>query len=441
MRKILILCMTLVLVLILGTVAMAKVNLIYYTHTSIQVQGLEPGEYEQKLIDEFEKLYPNVNIDLEVIPYAGDQGKIELSIAAGSPPDILADDIPKLVTYVDAGLLLDFEEVLTAEEKAKFHDIAIKASTVHGKMYYYPMGVRVGSFMVNRNLARKLGVLDLVPINSEDRIWTTAEFEKFLAKVNEVAPDGTYGWCMNVADTGAWGHMVMHFVAGFGGEIFSLENGKYKCIVNSPEVKEGLEYYLRIYGKYKKAIPQGAENVTIIDLDNLWTSGHLVTCPGSVNQVIKERQGTLNVGFDLFLLPYPAKEGIMPGVPADWCGFMVFDTGDAERGKYAKLFVKYFVEHGEDITGANFNTSPVHKDIPIPKAFQQYKEDPEISYALNVETRFAKDLGNACPVMSQFRGLLQIHLQGVLIGAITVDECLQRVEDKTNLLLDEFYSE
>lgn len=429
------LVLVLLMLLVFSLPSLAKVELLYYTHTSISVEGLQPGEYEQKLIDEFEALNPDVKINLEVIPYAGDQGKVELSIAAGNPPDILACDIPKLITYADAGLLADFDDVIN---KSDFYDFAIEASTYSGKMYYYPMGVRTGFFMVSKTLAEKLGVLELIPLEG-DRVWNTDRFEEFIAKVNELSKDGTYAWCLNVADSVAWGHQIMHFT-GFGGEIFSFENGKYKCIANNPEMKEGLEWYVELMAKYPNAIPQGAETVTIVDLDNLWTSGNLICCPGSVNQVIKELDGSANQGFGLSLLPYPSKEGVSPGLPADWCGFMVFKS-DPEKEKYAKLFVKYFVENGEDLTGANYNTSPVQKTMPIPKAMEQYVDNPEINYALNVGTQFAKDLGNACPVMSQFREMLQIHLQGVLIGSITVDECLQMVEDKTNELLEEFYSE
>ena len=433
----------LILVLLIGLLvgslaitATAKVNLLYYTQTSISVEGLQPGEYEQKIIDEFETLYPNVEIALEVIPYAGDQGKIELSIAAGMPPDILADDRPRMMKYADAGILVDFEDTI---DKTNFYDFAINASSYKGKIYYYPMGVRNGSMMASKSFAEKHGLLEYLPLEG-DRGWNTEDFENLLVKANEILPEEDYAFCMNFADGGAWGHLLMQFT-GFGGNIFVEKDGKFKCIANNPEMKEGLQFYLDVYNKYPNAIPQGAETITIVDLDNLWTSGHLLLCPGSVNQRIKELQGTANIGFDLALFPYPSKEGVLNGVPADWCGFMVFDNKDAEKAKYAKLFVKYFVDNAPDLTGANYNTSPVQKDIPIPIAFEQFKDDSEISYALGTHSKYSKDIGNACPAMSQFKEQLLINMQGVLIGEITLDECLRIVEKKTNEYLDEFYSE
>jgi hypothetical protein len=81
--------------------------------------------------------------------------------------------------------------------------------------------------------------------------------------------------------------------------------------------------------------------------------------------------------------------------------------------------------------------------MPIPKSFDAYVGDPEIEYALKVLPKFAAnaiDFGFDSPVISQLKELFVSHMQGVFIGAITVDECLKMVEDKTNKLLDEYYA-
>jgi multiple sugar transport system substrate-binding protein len=436
LNKILLVLLVSLLVFGFAITAIAKVELSYFTHTSIQVEGLEPGVYEQRLIDEFEKLYPEVNIELEVIPYAGDTGKVEFSIAAGTPPDILACDIQNLVKYANAGILLDFNDILTKEDLADFYPFAIEGSTVNGKMYYYPMGVRAGAMIIDRTLAKEWGVFDWLPFNREDRSWTAEEFAHFIQKVNEL--NKGYGWCFWYADNTAHHHLNMMLIQGFGGKPFIFENGKFKCIINSPEAIEGIKFYLDLYKKYPNAIPQGAESIGVGDMDNLFLNKKSLAEPASINQVIREKKGDVAyTGFDQRLLPYPAKKGLSNGVPLDWCGYVVFDNKDVEKAKYAKLFVKYFVENAPNILEANFNSSPVRKSQLLP--FQQFKDDPEVQYALNVLTKFGKDFGISCPVYSQWRELLQIHMQGVFTGELTVEECLKLVEDKTNQLLDEYY--
>jgi len=436
----------LVMCFLVSMIGMAKVNLNYFTHTSISVEGLQPGEYEQKIIDGFEKLYPDVHIDFEVVPYLGDQGKLQFQIAAGNSPDILAGDIVKVASYVDAGLLLDFDDVI---DKTSFYDFAVEASSINGKMYYYPMGLRPGSFMISRTIARNFGIEDMLPLEG-DRIITTTLFEEMIAKANANAKDDkTYAVYTNYADTVSWSHWFAMLIGSFGGQLFAVENGKFKCVINSPESKEGIEYYLNLYTKYPNVMPKGSETIDIYALDNAVSIGTMLTCPGSVNQVILERQGNPysivnGEAADWILCAYPVKEGVKPLVPGDWCGYMVFDNKDAEKAKYAKLFVKYFVENAPDVTGANSNSSPVQKGIAAPKAFDDYAGDPEMEYALKVLPKFAANainFGFDCPVLSQLKELFVSHMQGVFVGAITVDECLQRVEDKTNELLDEFYSE
>lgn len=444
LKKLLLVSLISLLVFGFAITAIAKVNLSYFTHTSIVVEGLQPGEYEQKLIDEFEKLYPEVNIELEVVPYLGDQGKVELSIAAGSPPDIYSCDIPKVKFYVDAGLLLDFDDVI---DKSTFYDWAVEASSVNGKMYYYPMGLRAGSFMISREIAKKLGVEDMIPLEG-DRIITTSLFEKIVAKSNENVTDETYAVYINFADTVSWSLWFSMFIGSFGGNLFTIEDGKFKCTINSPEAKEGIEYYLGLYKKYPKVTPKGSESIDIYALDSAAKTGKMLTCGGSINQVILERQGTPyclvdGKAVDWILIPFPTKEGIKPLFAGDWSGYVVFNNHNEEKAKYAKLFVKYFVDNAPNLTGANFNSSPVQKGMPIPKSFDAYVGDPEIEYALKVLPKFAAnaiDFGFDSPVISQLKELFVSHMQGVFIGAITVDECLKMVEDKTNKLLDEYYA-
>ncbi|MBU2685832.1 MAG: extracellular solute-binding protein, partial [Gammaproteobacteria bacterium] len=203
MKKLLLVMLISLLISSIGMTGMAKVNLNYFTHTSISVEGLQPGEYEQKVIAEFEKLYPDVHIDFEVVPYLGDQGKLQFQIAAGNSPDILAGDITKVASYVDAGLLLDFDDVI---DKTSFYDFAVEASSINGKMYYYPMGLRPGSFMISRTIARNFGIEDMLLLEG-DRVITTKLFEEMIAKANANAKDDkTYAVYINFADTVSWSH-------------------------------------------------------------------------------------------------------------------------------------------------------------------------------------------------------------------------------------------
>lgn len=435
MKRLIILGLAIFLILGLTINGIAKVKLDFWTSPSIKVEGLEPGEYEQRLIDEFEALYPDVEIVLEVIPYASGQNKIEFNIASGTPPDILSCDIPDMLVHYNAGLLVDFDDVI---DKAKFYDYAIKACSIDGKMYYYPMGLRPGAMTINLDLAKKAEAIDLLPLDRPDRAWTAEEFKTYLIKVSELP--NVYGWCFNFGDTIAHHHQRMLLLHGFGAVPFVFIDGKWVCTINSPEAAEGIKFYLDIYNNYPDVMPRGMENAGIGDFDGLWCQSKMAACMGSINTVVNNRKGADPQG-EVILVPYPAKAGLSPCVPSDWCGFEVFNTGSDIRASWAKQFVKYFVDNGPDLTGANFNTSPVQEGMPTPKAFDEYAGDPEFEFALKHLPKYAMDTGSACPVYSQYAEIFRATMQGVIIGELTVEEGLAIVEDEVNKALDEYYAE
>ncbi|GAI84498.1 unnamed protein product, partial [marine sediment metagenome] len=102
MKKLLLISLICILVFSLAITATAKVKLVYWGFPGVTIKGLLPGEYEQKVIDQFEKEYPEVEVELQIIPYDGGIKKVNLSIVAGTTPDILVDNTFRMGKYADA---------------------------------------------------------------------------------------------------------------------------------------------------------------------------------------------------------------------------------------------------------------------------------------------------------------------------------------------------
>jgi multiple sugar transport system substrate-binding protein len=418
--------------------ATAKVKVSFWTYPSIIVEGLEPGEYEQKVIDQFEKEYPEVDIVLEVIPYEGGTEKVNLSIVSGTPPDIISDALLRVGNYASFGLLVPFD--LTEQEKNDFFPFVIEASSFNGKMYYYPIGIQVQGLSISKKLAREAGVLDLLPFDRPDRHWTADEFKIFLQKIASAKLPGVYSIGMHFGDATSQQFYVMLMCQGFGAKPFTLENGKWKCTLNSPEGIEGLEYYLDIYNNSPGCFPEGVENMSYLDLDNLNANNKLVVYLWGITQIIEGIKGNnqLAADLELALFPIPSKEGIPNSILLAWCGFGVFDNHDKEKAKYAQMFVRYFCENAPDILVANQNVSPVKKSTPKP--FQEFKDNPEVQYYLTEFAKFNKDFGATTPVYGQYKIIFSSVMQGVFTGELTAKEGLDEVTNKVNKLLDEFYA-
>ena len=439
MKKTVLVLLVCVFMFSLAITASAKVKVVYWTYPSITVEGLQPGEYEQNMIDQFEKLYPEVEVELEIFPYDGGITKVDLSIMSGDPPDILVDNVFRVGKYADAGLLVPFD--LTEEEKNDFYPFAIEASTFNGEMSVWPAVVYTQGIIVSKKIAREAEALDLLPLDRPDRNWTADEFKAFLQKVAAANLPEVRGTVMHFADANGQQNFIMLMIQGFGAVPFVYEDGKYRCTMNSPEAVEGLEYYLDIYNNSPGCFHEGAENLTCFDTGRLVSSGKIAVGHGGVATILQGLEGTnqIYIDADASVFPVPSKEGISNSALLSFEAYGVFDNGDAEKAKYAQMFVRYFCENAPDILTIRANGSPVRKSTPIAEAYKKYADNPDVIFYLTQLANYGKDYGTMCPVYQQYKEIWRIAMQGVFTGMITPKEGLNEITRKVNKLLDELY--
>ncbi len=441
MKKILLISLICLLVISLAITVMAKTTITYWTFPRLAIEGLQPGEYEQNMIDRFEKEYPDVEVELEIFPYDGGIKKVDLSIMSGSPPDILIDNVFRVGKYADAGLLVPFE--LTEEEKADFYPFAIKASTFNGEMAVWPTVVYTQGLIVSKKIAREAGALDLLPLDRPDRNWTADEFKAFLQKVAAANLPEVRGLVWHLADANGQQNWIMLMIQSFGAVPFVYEDGKYRSTMNSPEAVEGLEFFIDIYNNSPGSFHEGAETLTCFDGGRLAATGNIVVGHGGIAPILQGLEGISQIyaDADYSIFPYPSKEGISNGALLSIETYGVFDNGDAEKAKYAQLFVRYFCENAPNFLTVQANGSPVRKSTPIADVYKKYEDNPEVQYYLTQLANYGKDYGTMCPAYQQYKELWTITMQGVVTGMITPKEGLDELTRKVNKVLDELYEE
>ena len=441
LKKLLLVSLICLLVFSFAITGLAKVELVYWTFPGIKLEGLQPGEYEQNMIDKFEKEYPEVEIDLQIIPFDGGIKKVELSIISGNPPDILPDNIFRMGKFADAGLLVPFE--LTEAEKADFFPFAVKACTFNDKMYLWPCAVSQTGMMVSKKIARDAGALDLLPLDRPDRSWTADEYTTFLKKVADAKLPDIRGYLFFFGDANGQQDFVMLMLQGFGAVPFVYENGRHRCTMNSPEAVEGLEYYLDLYNNYPGCYHEGAENLSCFDNGRIISSGKIASWISPIGGLLQGLEGTNEIfaDLDISMFPIPSKEGISNSALFSMGAFGVFDNGDAEKAKYAQLFVRYYGENAPNFLTAASNASPVRKSQQIAEAFQKHKDDPDVQFYLTTLAKYGKNYGTTCPVYQQYTEIWRTTMQGVFTGELTAKEGLDEIARKVNKVLDEHYEE
>ena len=68
----------------------------------------------QQSIDQFEKMHPNIKVDIENIPYGSYQQKITAEFITGEAPDLFWVNTPWLGTFVKDGMLTNIAPLIKA---------------------------------------------------------------------------------------------------------------------------------------------------------------------------------------------------------------------------------------------------------------------------------------------------------------------------------------
>ncbi len=416
------------------------------------------GWYFDKVIKEFQEIYPDVNIEVEMLSHIGGVDKVAIGIATGTTADIYFGGAPGLAGYDMQGLLVDFSDIMTQEQIDDYLPGYVETFGIDGKMnMYLVMGiVGAGGMGFNKVLVEKAGLMHLLPLDRPYRHWTLDEYKIFLEEMTkwlrENNMDDTFTFTFNFGNSsGNTVIIMMIFQDGFGVDPFEVVDGRYKSVLNTPKAVEALQTYLDIYSDPKYGMKPGAENTFLDWWENYWVTGRLVSCYG-------EGAGTAKwysqqpEGFDEILqqmiIPFPNGPGGSPTMGITGVGITAFKTGDAEKEKYSKLFAQFFATRPDmaEVTDVHFppTYSSYDPDSPL---YQKplFAGLPEVQWDLK-RTMNDPDLrligfGHKSPVYRQFKDIFAQTMQGVFTDVLTVQEGLDMVVEKTNKLLDEYYEE
>lgn len=120
---------------------------------------LPTGEsaYWKPKVKAFEKIYPDVKVNVVVQPWANRDEQLTTAIAGDSAPDVvylIPDQIPD---YANEGSLTDLSSVL-AGQTGDFLPQALKAMTFDGKLYGVPLLMSTTELMVNKKAMHAVGL-------------------------------------------------------------------------------------------------------------------------------------------------------------------------------------------------------------------------------------------------------------------------------------------
>ena len=226
------------------TSAEDKIKISYWTAPFFQAVDKEGGWFENGFAREFEALYPEVEIEVLVIPWAQGDEKIRIAIASDTMPDIMYHSSDRVWDLANRGLAVSFNDIIPLEVREKYVDFVKDTCIYDGELlvFAYQLSPQPG-MCVNMDLAKKAGADIYLPLDDPYRRWSHEDALKFWRKCASLIPEGVYPYAIP-AGSRTGDMSTRQLMAQFGMEVFN-EDGT-KLIMNSPEGVKALEWIVAL---------------------------------------------------------------------------------------------------------------------------------------------------------------------------------------------------
>ncbi|MEM2455330.1 MAG: sugar ABC transporter substrate-binding protein [Candidatus Bathyarchaeia archaeon] len=210
-----------------------------------QLVGNSP-DFENAVINEFTKQYPEIEVEVTMIPWGELFTKYVTAFEAGTGPDVFFIPTTWAPQFIYSGYCKSLEDFKNELDLNDFLPSALSAFSAEGQLYGIPLRVDTRLLNYNKRLLREAGY-DRAPAYWPDEVL---EWSKALTK-EEI---GQYGiGIVGKATDSLLYEFWLCWVFTNGGAILSKDNKE--CVLNSPEAIEALEFYCDLLNKYKVAPP------------------------------------------------------------------------------------------------------------------------------------------------------------------------------------------
>ena len=218
-------------------------------------------------IKSWQEKHPDIEVRFEHTPFSGYASKILTRIAGGAAPDIIATEVNMFVSFASKQVLEDLTPYVSQDRAFSADDFfpeVIKRFTVDGKFLAIPRDTApFACVFYNKKLFDEAGI----PYPADDWSWADMlEKAQALTKTDDmgrITQYGIYGW--------TW----QNFVYSAGGAIVDNVEHPTKCLLDSPEAKQGLQFYCDLILKYRvMPAPVALANLGM-GIDIMFSSGRL----------------------------------------------------------------------------------------------------------------------------------------------------------------------
>lgn len=342
-----------------GTASAQEVVRVWHTETSPESQSAMA-----EIVSRFEAANPGIKVEVEALAWGDLEGKIQASLAAGSPPELAHGQPVTCSALQQEDLLLPLNDVVQSVGEDNLWDQIKQLCRADGDYYGLVHAAGTSLMIYRADLANALGL-------SEPKTW-----DDLLANAKALTQDtdgdgktDIYG--ITVPGDNLFVNIIMgELIAANGGKLFDANN---KPLFTDPKMIEVLEFWKEL----TQYMPPGWEGHGYLDtFANLYGQRAAMMFQGYgrgaslIEQYApKEMQNTDH--FSVWMKPV-GPSGTRPAVQVDEETWMLF-KGSANP-EAAKKFLSFFYEdenYVEYIKSVPIHFFPVTKSLRASEAYQQ----------------------------------------------------------------------
>lgn len=119
---------------------------------------LRDHELYRELIQDFRKEHPEIDVQVEMLPWAGRQQKMITAIWGDRAPDAVYLNLDFVPRFVDLNLLLPVDEYLTSDERSDYDSAVVEGVSLNGRMWMFPILRTVAAALYNKELFAQAGL-------------------------------------------------------------------------------------------------------------------------------------------------------------------------------------------------------------------------------------------------------------------------------------------
>jgi multiple sugar transport system substrate-binding protein len=274
----------------------------------------------EPIVEEFERQNPGIQVEVEQLTWKSGLEKIQAAVASGTQPDLCELGSTWLPRFSYEGVLDDVTPVYMAERDSF---LMWDSGLYDGRAYGLPwvQGTRV--LFVNRELFRRAGLDPDHPPDTWDELLDAAQ------KISALGT-GIYGFGQNIGERYVLYKKFMAFAWGNGGDVFD-ESGN--VVVNSPEMIEALEFYLKLS-------PFSLQEKQEV-LDQYFKTGRLGMQVSGAWNIKNYKLEAPNLDYTVALVPRPGPDR---GAHASFAGAEMLVVFKASRNRDAALGLARFLQ-------------------------------------------------------------------------------------------------